>query len=120
MSDTLYPLKLYLKYKPNLAALVISILLNGAAWLMLALQLPREDEQIFLHYTVIFGVDYLGPWWQAFVLPAIGLSILLINAALGWLIFHKEKFAALLINIAAVLCQIFLLIGAELLVFLNG
>jgi len=120
MSETIYPIKLYLKYRPALWAIILSAAINLAAWLVLAFQLPRGEEQIFLHYTVIFGVDYLGSWLSAFIVPAIGLSILLINAVLGWLIFHKEKFAVIVITSISVLCQIFLLIEAELLVFLNG
>ena len=120
MTDTIYPIKLYLKHRPTLVLLVLSGALNLATWLALVLQLQPQDDPIFLHYTILFGVDFLGPWSHAFVVPAFGLAILTVNGLLGWLIFHKEKFGALLLNSVSMLCQIFLLVGAQLLVFLNG
>jgi len=91
--------------------------LLSLVWLIL--QIKPQVDPIFLHYNILFGVDFIGPWWQIFFLPAIGLLILIINTVLSWLFFQKDKFGAYLLLGVALLCEIFLFIATVLLVFLN-
>ena len=117
--EKLYPFKLYIKSIPNVIMFGLSILLNAATWFWLFWNIRPQEEPVFLHYNILFGVDYIGPWREMFLLPMTGLLIFLLNAALGWTIFHKDQFLASVLNVASVLCQVFLLITASLLVFLN-
>ncbi len=114
-----YPLKLYLKHFPNLVMLPLSLALNIFMWLWLIIRIKPQVEPIFLHYNVMFGVDYIGEWWRIFYLPMFGLIIWLVNAVLGWLYFSKNKFVAQLLNFVTLLCQIFLLMVCGMLIFLN-
>lgn len=41
------------------------------------------EEQIALHYTVDFGIDYYGPCGKIYILPALGILIILLNLALA-------------------------------------
>lgn len=115
----MYSVKLYLRNSANIILIGLSLLVNIFVWLWLLWQIKPQDEPIFLHYNILFGVDYIDVWWKVFYLPAMGLLILLINAFLGWRLFNRDKFMAQLLNIGALLCQIFLIITAALLVFLN-
>jgi len=115
----LYPLKLYFRHLPNLIILSLSLATNIAIWVWLLWQIRPHDEQIFLHYNILFGVDYVGEWWRILFLPISGLAILLVNGAIGWSLFGKDKFYAQLLNAVSLFCQIFLLVAAALLVFLN-
>ena len=74
---------------------------------------------IFLHYNILFGVDYVGPRWGMALLPITGFVIIIFNAALGWYFYNKDKFISYLLNFIALLSQIFLLISGSILVFLN-
>ncbi|MFH0857434.1 MAG: hypothetical protein V1848_01670 [Candidatus Magasanikbacteria bacterium] len=114
-----YPIKLYILHLPNLIMGLLSILLNASVWVWLVWNIRPQDESIFLHYNILFGVDYIGDWGQMFSLPLIGITIFIVNAFLGWLLFRKTHFAAYLLLAMSVLCQIFLCIAASLLVFLN-
>jgi len=118
MARVIYPLKLYVRHSAVLVLLVLSALVNVAIWLRI-LEIKPTEEFVFLHYTILFGVDLFGPWWRIFVLPVGGLLILLINAVIGWIFFHKDRVVAQLLLSVAAMCQIFLYIGATLLVFLN-
>ena len=115
----MYPVKLYLKHLPNTVMLASALVLNIASWVWTLWQIPRTDQEIFLHYTILYGVDYIGEWWRVLNLPAIGLCILVANGALGWSLFHKDKVVGYLLNAVAVLCQVFILIAVSLLIFLN-
>lgn len=115
----IYPIKLYLKDKPNLIMLSLSLLINILSWLWLVFQIKPQQEEIFLHYNILFGVDYIGSWWKVFYLPIFGLLILLTNTLVGWFLFGKDKFVAQILNAVNLFCQIFIFVAAALLVFLN-
>lgn len=44
---------------------------------------PKNDPSAILHYTAGVGIDFVGNPWQIFVLPSMGLVMLLLNALLG-------------------------------------
>lgn len=114
-----YPFKLYLHDTPTIIFIGSSLALNIASFLWLALRIRPDLGQIFLHYNILFGVDLLGTWYQVFFIPAIGLLILIVNAVVGWLLFHRDKFAGHLLNFTSVMVQLFVLVASGLLIFLN-
>jgi hypothetical protein len=114
-----YPLRLYFKSLTNIICIGVCLLLNFALWSWLFWNIGPQAEPIFLHYNILFGVDYVGPWWQIAFVPATGLVIILINTLLGWLLSSKDVFLAHVLNFISVLIQVILLIVGYLLVFLN-
>lgn len=118
-SAIMYSVKLYFRNLANVVCLLSALLLNIFSWLWLALQIRPQAEPIFLHYNILFGVDYMGEWWRVFYLPGAGLLLLLVNTFISWRLSGRDKFIAELINAATLFCQVFILIAALLLVFLN-
>ena len=118
MSHT-YPFKLYISYKPNLFIFILAFLANIASWVWVLWNIRPQEDTLFLHYNILFGVDYIGEWWRVLFLPITGLLIFIINFVLGWLLFHKDKFISIILNSISLLCQIFILIASSILVFLN-
>ncbi len=119
MQQKLYPIKLYIKHLPNAILLGTSLLINVATWIWLLVRIGPQEENIFLHYNILFGVDLIGTWTKVFYLPLIGLFILLVNAIIGWLLFRTDKFITQMFNAISLLCQIFILIASSLIIFLN-
>jgi hypothetical protein len=119
MIKKLYPIHLYLKALPNIITLGSSLILNILIWVWLFWEIRPQADSIFLHYNILFGVDYLGPWWQIALLPSAGLSILIVNAILGWVLYGRDSFAAYLLNTTATFSQIIILISSYLLINLN-
>ena len=119
MSEKRYPLKLYVTRRPTLILMLLGLFGNAAIWTEIFWNIRPQEESIFLHYNILFGVDLFGPWWKALSLPLGGLLILFINTLIGWLLFDRDPFASYLSQAIAVLCQIFLIVAAFLLVFLN-
>ncbi|MEK7065198.1 MAG: hypothetical protein AAB963_02020 [Patescibacteria group bacterium] len=115
----LYPIKLYFKNWPIFITTVVALCLNIAAWIWLLIEIRPQTEPVFLHYNILFGVDYVGEWWQVLYLPISGLVIIIVNAVMGWLLFSRDKFLAQILNGISLFCQLFLFIAAALLVFLN-
>lgn len=118
-SQPLYPIKLYLKYHVSWSFIGLSLLLNIATWIWVIAKIKPQADPIFLHYNILFGVDYIGDWWRVYGLGATGSLILFINFLLGWFLFAQDKFISLVINAVSFLSNVFLLIAAALLVFLN-
>lgn len=119
MKQKLYPIKLYIRHVPNLTMIGLSLLLNIASWVWLVWNIGKQDQQIFLHYNVLFGVDLIGNWNKMFNLPISGLFILILNATIGWLFFRNDKFISHIFNAIGLITQIIIFIASSLLVFLN-
>lgn len=119
MAHLFYPIKLYIK-NPGVAIMLgVSLALNIGSWVWLLWQIGPREELIFLHYNILFGVDLIGPWYRILFIPIFGFGIILANTLLGWVLFNKDKFAAQLLHVVSVFCQVLLLIGSAILVFLN-
>lgn len=120
MQPELYPLKLYVTRFSVAVPLGASILLNLAMWGWLLWRVPYGESQIFLHYNVLFGVDFIGAWWKIFFIPLLGLVIALFNGAMGWVLFNRDKFIAQLFNGVGLVAQLLLFISSFLLSLLNA
>ncbi len=114
-----YPLKLYLKHRGTFIPLLISLLLNLGIWAWLLYNIGFQSDSVFLHYTILFGVDLTGPSYMVYSLPGLGLCLILFNACIGWMMFEKDKFVALAANMVSCVVHFFLLIATCILVFLN-
>jgi hypothetical protein len=115
----MYSLKLYFRHPANLVLLGLSLGINLFVWLWLIIYIRPQTEPIFLHYNVLFGVDYIDTWWKIYYLPLFGFLTFLLNTVLSWLVAARDKFLPFLINATTLFCQTFLLMAALLLVFLN-
>lgn len=115
----MYPLKLYLRHPFTATLLVLNGIVNLVIWLWLIVQISPQDQPIFLHYTVLFGVDAVGEWYRVFDLAIAGLVIFLVNACIGWFTFAEEKFIAHFLQSTALIAQLFIFVAATLIVALN-
>lgn len=72
-----------------------------------------------LHYTTALGVDWVAEWWKLFIYPGIGLAAFFINGFFSGILAKKHRmFGSLLLGATAVV-EIFLAVGAILVVMLN-
>lgn len=118
--SSLYPLKLYFKYRASWGLIGAAGLINLAHWITASRYISAQTDSVFLHYNILFGVDYIGEGWRLLGLPTLGLTILLLNFFLGWSLFQTDKFVSLLANAVSAVCQILLLTATAWLIFLNG
>lgn len=115
-----YPIKLYVRALPNTISLIAFVLLQLGIWGYLALNFAAQQEEVvYLHYTVLFSIDRIGPWWHVFFYPLIALIIGLINLIIGWIYYERDPLVGYICNGMTVLIHLYVAFAAYLLVFLN-
>lgn len=100
----------------------MSLAINLTAWFLLLLRtwgLRGEVTQFALHYTIYFGIDRLGAWWQIFRGPFAGLVVLVINLALAGFMLARERAWSLVVGVATALLEVLILLGAIVVILLN-
>ncbi len=97
-----------------------SAFVNLIDWLVLQFFLRSGENLIILHYNVYFGVDWRGLPKEAFFLPFIGLILLAINFLAAFYFYaSKERIAAYIILMAALMAQLSLLISVISVIIIN-
>lgn len=100
--------------------LIGALMLNAINWGLIAFFNRPVDFPIILHYNVYFGVDVIGPWWQVYALPFIGLAILGVNTVLGYRFYQqKERIVAHLLMLATFIVQIGITIAVASVLLIN-
>ena len=102
--------------------LYLSILLglNLLNW-MVAFIINNNVSQnlVILHYNVNFGVNLIGSVRRVYIIPLLGLIIILINFILSVCIYKQDKFIIHLLLAAAVLVNLFLLAAVSSVYLIN-
>ena len=92
--------------RAGMALLAVGLLAVLALIGLLCFQFPALPRRVPLHFDAAGNPDRLGLRGQIFILPLIGLLVLLLNGALGWLAYRRERVAAYLLWGGAVLVQV--------------
>lgn len=120
MEYSIYPLKLFSKKKTVLTTFFLALSLNGFVWAWLALGTTQRGEAAVLHYTILFQIDRLGSFGALYIIPGIGLAIIVVNFVAAWLLYGYDTILAKLITVSTVVLQVLLLTAVSVLVFLNS
>lgn len=79
-----------------LSFILIIALVGVLVWIIR----PTENL-IILHYSVYFGVDMLGAWWQAYLAPVLAAFFLVGHLLLARYFYdHSERIAAYLLMLS--------------------
>lgn len=73
---------------------------------VLCFQFPALPRLVPLHFDAAGNIDRLGLRGQIFIIPLIGLLTLLLNGALGVLVYRRERLASYLLWGGAILIQL--------------
>lgn len=93
---------------------------NLADWAIILIFIRPTVPTIILHYNVYFGVDMMGDWRWVFILPGIGLLLLIINNSLAMYFYsNKERIASYILLMAALMVQLSLLIATLSVIIIN-
>lgn len=113
------------KNKIILVCIILGFAINLVIWAFLifkfrpiALANP-ENAILPLHYNIYWGIDLFGAWYQAFIMPIIGLAIWLMNFVLAIYLYSKKIMASYFFVISAVVAQLFLLTSTLLVILIN-
>lgn len=98
--------------------LLIAVFGNIVGWLLVG---QAEQAQAFIpwHYTVYFGIDRVGLWWQLTVYPAFAAAVLLLNVLLAAGLYHQRRqFAYMVISMAVIVQIVMIMQVFSLLLFI--
>jgi hypothetical protein len=103
---------------------IASLVINLTAWIVLYWKLnvfsyQTEYGQIFLHYNIYFGVDNIGSWYKAFIIPLLGIIIIIFNNILAYSFYLKERLISYVLVVSQVLIQLVLLAASIFVILLN-
>lgn len=100
--------------------LIILLGLNLLNWIV-AFTINNNVSQnlIILHYNVNFGVNLIGDVKRVYIIPLLGLIIILINFILSGCVYKQDKFIIHLLLAAAVLANLFLLTAVSSVYLIN-
>jgi hypothetical protein len=115
-----YSPKLFLKDLWISVPIGASFLIQMIIWADLLLNIKQNEEQIFLHFNIVIGVDKVGNWWQIFYLPLVGIGVLLGNSIVSLGVYRSDKFLAKILSFWALFFHLFLLASIIFLVGLNS
>lgn len=100
--------------------LILSLFFNLADWISLKIFVKAVDFPIILHYNVYFGVDSIGNYKEIYLIPAIGIILLIVNLLLSFYFYkNKERIASYLLLMAVLMIQLSLLVASIGLILIN-
>lgn len=100
--------------------IILSLVANLSNWLILKILIRPIDLPIILHYNVYFGVDMMGNYREVYILPLIGIILLLINFFLSKYLYEKkERIASYLLMMAALMIQLALIVSSVSVIIIN-
>ena len=79
-----------------------------------------QDETIFLHYNIYYGVDLIGGWYQIYLyIPFIALIVFFINVFISYILYKRDVKLTYLIQGLNVFLQVSILVSTYLIVQQN-
>ncbi len=98
-----------------LTILAINLLFNAMLWLLLLLKASPTIESVPLHYSLTFGIDWLGEWQRLFIYPTLGLIMIILNTYLASINYAVNKFLSVLLLVLPLFCHLMLGISVYML-----
>jgi hypothetical protein len=103
----------------NVASLGLAGLLNIIHWIILYIKIKPTQDNILLHYNVIYGADFVGSSYYLYWIPLLALILLIINTIAASIFFKREKLAAQFITLASIPVQLAFLVATINLIMVN-
>ncbi|MDQ5951914.1 MAG: hypothetical protein QG626_41, partial [Patescibacteria group bacterium] len=72
-----------------------------------------------LHYNIHVGVDMVGPWWQIYLVPTIGLLVLGVNLVLARFMWTRDPMLSHVAVAATAVIELLLFVAMIFIVFLS-
>jgi hypothetical protein len=119
LSSVAHLLRVSPEYRWMAVASVALVALTAALPAWRILPLSGEKPFIPLHYNVYVGVDAFGPWYDVFLLPALGALLLAVNMAFQAVLYERERVLSAFFVVATLLAELVLLVSMVLIVLLN-
>ena len=101
---------------------IVLLGLNLLIWLIVYfINVSVSQDLVVLHYNIDFGVDLIGSVERIYIIPLLGLIIILVNAVLIFIFSRSKdfKFFSHLLLAASLAVNLFLLIALGSIYLIN-
>ncbi len=115
----MYPLKLFFLSPVTLVSVIGSVFLDVCYCIWLLVQVGSREEQFFLHYNILSGVDWVGPASLVYWIPIVGFLIVLSNTCLAWYLFKDHRDMSYIVLVTTILSHVCLGMATYMVLFLN-
>lgn len=100
--------------------LIAIFIVHLASWVELAVFVRPVEYDVILHYNIYFGVAMIGAWQEMYILPVLGLCIMILNCFFAFFLYrYRERVAAYIILLSALMAQVGILIACSSLILVN-
>lgn len=96
------------------------VVLNLIAYALFGIGITPGGDTVVLHYSVYFGIDLVGPWYQLYSVPLIGTFIWCLNGGLIVPLYRREALFGYALAGTTLISQLFITLTAALLLWVNG
>lgn len=86
----------------------VGLIFNIVLWIVLLSKFGFGSERIPLHFSVVYGIDFVGDSWRIYQIPFLGLAILGANFVLGKIVYEREKLFSYFLFVTAAAVQLIL------------
>jgi hypothetical protein len=99
---------------------IAALALNIAAWAgSIFVNTRVSGDVIALHHNIYFGITLIGSPRQTYLIPILGLCIIVFNLVIVRLTGRRERFFIYLFATASLIVQFFLLLGIGSIILIN-
>ncbi len=112
-------IKLYFKDPWILVPHFLIVFLQVVMWWKGYMFRVSSSDQVFLHYTSVFGVDMVGGASQIYYIPLIGIVGIFVVVALSLFLYRNEQFLARLLVCSCFVMHLVLVSALWFIVGLN-
>lgn len=89
----------------------LSVALVVAAFAFIFFSVKPSGENMNIHYTIYFGIDFNGPWWWYYVFVGIGMGLIVLYTVIGTLAGKTHEYLSRVVFAALVVQEVLLAVG---------
>ncbi|OHA45907.1 MAG: hypothetical protein A3A80_04515 [Candidatus Terrybacteria bacterium RIFCSPLOWO2_01_FULL_44_24] len=96
-----------------------SALINLTLWIIVWRGFPPSEIPYVIHYSILSGSDIFGTQQNLYIVPFLGLVLLVLNTAIAIFIKNREGLLFYIFYVFPIILQIFLFIALMALLRFN-
>ena len=112
--------KSFISDRLNFVAVGVALVINIIHWLVLYIKVRPGNDNILLHYNVIWGPDLVDKSSYVYLIPLVALIMLVANLIISVVFYHREKLASYFFNYAGIAVQLVFFVPTLLLIKINA
>jgi len=119
LNEVLSSEKSFISDRLNFASLGVALLINIIHWVSLYIKIKPSNQNILIHYNIIYGPDFVEKASYVYFIPGLALVIFLANSFISAVFYKKEKLPAYFLNFATIAVQVIFLAATITIILIN-